>query len=84
MGEELQDDDAWDNMLAIWKDTLVINYYHPAVHYPNRVNYYALMAICDVEGKNMVYQSFQIMPKQESAMNTQSRMILYKNSLIIQ
>lgn len=27
----------------------------------------------------MVYQSFQIMPKQESAMNTQSRMIWYKN-----
>lgn len=51
LGEELQDDDAWDNMLAIWKDTLVINYYHPAVHYPNRVNYYALMAICDVARK---------------------------------
>ena len=48
LGEELQNDDTWDNMLALWKDTLVLDYYHPAVHYPNRVNYYALMAICDV------------------------------------
>lgn len=44
-------DDTWDNMLALWKDTLVLDYYHPAVHYPNRVNYYALMAICDVARK---------------------------------
>ena len=43
--------DTWDNMLALWKDTLVLDYYHPAVHYPNRVNYYALMAICDVARK---------------------------------
>lgn len=54
LGEELQNDDTWDNMLALWKDTLVLDYYHPAVHYPNRVNYYALMAICDVARKNMV------------------------------
>ncbi len=40
--------------MALWKDTLVLDYYHPAVHYPNRVNYYALMAICDVARKNMV------------------------------
>ena len=51
LGEELQNDDTWDNMLALWKDTLVLDYYHPAVHYPNRVNYYALMAICDVARK---------------------------------
>lgn len=56
LGEELQNDDTWDNMLALWKDTLVLDYYHPAVHYPNRVNYYALMAICDVARKNMVRQ----------------------------
>lgn len=57
LGEELQNDDTWDNMLALWKDTLVLDYYHPAVHYPNRVNYYALMAICDVaRKKNMVRQ----------------------------
>ena len=24
----------------------VIDYYHPACHYPNRVNYYALLSIC--------------------------------------
>ena len=51
LGEELQNDDTWDNMLALWKGTLVLDYYHPAVHYPNRVNYYALMAICDVARK---------------------------------
>ena len=51
LGEELQNDDTWDNMLALWKSTLVLDYYHPAVHYPNRVNYYALMAICDVARK---------------------------------
>ena len=32
LGEELQNDDTWDNMLALWKDTLVLDYYHPAVH----------------------------------------------------
>lgn len=48
LGEELRDEDTWDTMMALWKDTLVIDYYHPAVHYPNRVNYYALMSICDV------------------------------------
>lgn len=37
--------------IGLNQDTLVIDYYHPAVHYPNRVNYYALMAICDVARK---------------------------------
>lgn len=46
LGDELQDEDTWDNMLALWGHTLVIDYYHPAVRYPNRVNYYALMSIC--------------------------------------
>ena len=47
LGEELKDNDTWNSMIAMWNDTLVIDYYHPAVHYPNRVNYYALMSICD-------------------------------------
>ena len=51
LGEELQNEYTWDTMFAWWNDTLVIDYYHPAVHYPNRVNYYALMSICDVAGK---------------------------------
>lgn len=38
LGEELQNDDTWDNMLALWKDTLVLDYYHPAVHYPTIAN----------------------------------------------
>lgn len=48
LGEELKDNNTWDNMIAMWNDTLVIDYYHPAVHYPNRVNYYALMSICNI------------------------------------
>ena len=51
LGEELQNEYTWDTMFAWWNDTLVIDYYHPAVHYPNRVNYYALMSICDVARK---------------------------------
>ena len=27
--------------IGLNQDTLVIDYYHPAVHYPNRVNYFA-------------------------------------------
>ncbi len=43
--------DILADSLQLNQDTLVIDYYHPAVHYPNRVNYYALMAICDVARK---------------------------------
>lgn len=46
LGEELERDNTTDTMYAFWKDKLVIDYYHPACHYPNRVNYYALMSIC--------------------------------------
>lgn len=48
LGDEFHNEDTWDNMVGLWKDTVVIDYYHPAVHYPNRVNYYALMSISDV------------------------------------
>lgn len=47
LGDELDNNDTWNNMIAMWKHTLVIDYYHPAVQYPNRVNYYALTAICN-------------------------------------
>lgn len=40
-----------DTMYGFWKDTLIIDYYHPACHYPNRVNYYALMSICRMASK---------------------------------
>lgn len=43
---ELSCDNTEDNMIAMWKNTLIIDYYHPAVQYPNRVNYYALASIC--------------------------------------
>ena len=46
LGDELEMDGTADTMYAFWKDKLIIDYYHPACHYPNRVNYYALMTIC--------------------------------------
>ena len=47
LGDELNDGNVWDNLFTMWNNTLVINYYHPAVQYANRVNYYALTAICN-------------------------------------
>lgn len=46
LGNELDMDGTIDTMYGFWKDKLVIDYYHPACHYPNRVNYYALLSIC--------------------------------------
>ncbi len=46
LGDELEKDGTADTMYAFWKDKLIIDYYHPACHYPNRVNYYALMTVC--------------------------------------
>lgn len=46
LGDELDYENTSDTMYGFWKDKLIIDYYHPACHYPNRVNYYALMTIC--------------------------------------
>lgn len=54
LGEELERDNTTDTMYAFWKDKLVIDYYHPACHYPNRVNYYALMSICRLAAEEWV------------------------------
>lgn len=54
LGEELERDNTSDTMYAFWKDKLVIDYYHPACHYPNRVNYYALMSICRLAAEEWV------------------------------
>ncbi len=43
---EIEIEGTIDTMYAFWQDKLIIDYYHPACHYPNRVNYYALMSIC--------------------------------------
>lgn len=48
LGDELDCGTTSDTMYGFWKDKLIIDYYHPACHYPNRVNYYALMSICKV------------------------------------
>lgn len=38
-----------DSLFEFWGNRLIINYYHPAwFGLPNRVNYYALMGICQV------------------------------------
>ena len=42
----LKNENTWADKIAFWKNTLVIDYYHPACQYPNAVNYYALSAIC--------------------------------------
>ena len=44
--DELSAENTSDTMYGFWRDKLIIDYYHPACHYPNRVNYYALMSIC--------------------------------------
>lgn len=44
--EEVDFCDTSDTMYGFWRDKLVIDYYHPACHYPNRINYYALISIC--------------------------------------
>lgn len=46
LDDELEAGKRQDTMYCFWKDKLIIDYYHPACHYPNRVNYYALMSIC--------------------------------------
>ena len=43
---ELKNENTWADKIAFWKNTLVIDYYHPACQYPKAVNYYALSAIC--------------------------------------
>lgn len=56
LGDVLED--TWDNLFTMWNDTLIIDYYHPAVHYPNRVNYYAIYSICRaaIEKYNLSYK----------------------------
>lgn len=44
--DEIEMEGTVDTMYAFWRDKLIIDYYHPACHFPNRVNYYALMSIC--------------------------------------
>ena len=46
LGEELDIRHIYDTWYGFWNDTLIINYYHPACYYANRLNYYALMSIC--------------------------------------
>lgn len=46
VGEELSEYSIHDSRFGCWRGALVIDYFHPACRYPNAVNYYALMAIC--------------------------------------
>ena len=45
--EQILDDiKKYDNsLIAKWKNILIIDYYHPAARYPNKVNYYSLLSI---------------------------------------
>lgn len=51
LGDELYVDTTSDTMYGFWRDKLIIDYYHPACQYPNRINYYALMSICRMAEK---------------------------------
>lgn len=60
LGDEIEMDGTADSMFAFWKDKLIIDYFHPACRYPNRINYYALMSICRLaseewEGRKLIY-----------------------------
>ena len=42
----LDDMEIYENsLIAKWKNILIIDYYHPASRYPNKVNYYSLLSI---------------------------------------
>ena len=42
----IDDIEIYDNsLIAKWKNILIIDYYHPAGRYPNKVNYYSLLSI---------------------------------------
>lgn len=45
LGNELYLTNIEDKMYGFWKDKIIIDYYHPACHYPNKINYYTLSAI---------------------------------------
>jgi len=51
LGEEWKNNETYMNLFGEWNGKLIIDYYHPAGQYPNRVNYYALMSICRVAVK---------------------------------
>ena len=44
--DDIQFERIRDTLYGFWNDKLIIDYYHPACYYPNRVNYYALMSVC--------------------------------------
>ncbi len=48
LGDEWVNNETSMTLFGEWNGKLVIDYYHPASQYPNRVNYYALMAICRI------------------------------------
>lgn len=60
-----------DTMYGFWKDKLVIDYYHPACHYPNRVNYYALMSICRMAEQEWEERKFEYARKADSNIRTE-------------
>lgn len=66
LGDELESDKTRDTMYGFWKDKLVIDYYHPACYYPNRVNYYALMSICRIAEKEWEERKIKYARKADS------------------
>ena len=48
LGDSWKDNETAMTMFGQWNGKLVIDYYHPASQFPQSINYYALMAICQV------------------------------------
>ena len=42
---EMDLDELHEDHCIIFNDTIILDYYHPANHYPNFVNYYAVAGI---------------------------------------
>lgn len=48
LGDRWKDNETKMTLFGQWNGKLVIDYCHPASQYPNRINYYALMSICQI------------------------------------
>lgn len=68
LGEELEINGTVDTMYGFWRDKLIIDYFHPACRYPNRVNYYALHAICQLSQEEWVERKYAYASKSDSNM----------------
>ena len=48
LGDNWRNNNTAMTLFGEWDGKLVVDYFHPASHYPSRINYYALMSICQL------------------------------------